>query len=82
MAETYLERKYYNPQSPGSYTSLNNFYQHILDEGNPYHLKKSDVSKWLKGQDTYTLQKSVKRKFRRNKVTVYDIDTQWDADLA
>ena len=39
------------------------------------------VKEWLKKQDTYTLHRPVKRKFKRNKVFVPRIDHQWDADL-
>jgi len=82
MADTYLEKMYFDPKKSGSFTGVDNFYEMIIEDGNPYNLKKSQVKKWLQSRDTYTLQKNVKRKFKRNKVTVYDINTQWDADLA
>ena len=45
-------------------------------------LRKRDVKEWLQQQDTYTLHKPIKRKFKRNKVIVPHIDYMWDLDLA
>lgn len=45
------------------------------------NISRRDINDWLKSQDTHTLYKSVRRKFKRNRVYVECIDQQWDADL-
>jgi hypothetical protein len=40
-----------------------------------------DVLKWLQKQDTYTLHKPVRKKFKRNRYFVTNIDEIWQADL-
>ena len=39
------------------------------------------IKQWLSVQDTYTLHRPVRRKFRRRRVVVGGIDHQWQADL-
>ena len=41
----------------------------------------NDEKQCLKAQDTYTLHRQVKRRYRRNRVFVKGIDDQWQADL-
>ena len=45
-------------------------------------INEADVKKFLQCQNTYTLHKQIRRKFRRNPVIVKGIDVQWQADLA
>ena len=40
-----------------------------------------EVKQWLSEQDTYTLHKPVKYRFRRRRVVVGGINHQWQADL-
>lgn len=44
-------------------------------------ISKKAIQKWLEGVDAYTLHKPVRRKFPTNRVVVYSIDQQWQADL-
>ena len=39
------------------------------------------VKEWLKGEETYTLHRPLRRKFKRNKIYVPRIEHQWDTDL-
>lgn len=39
------------------------------------------MRKWLQRQEPYSLQRPVRRQYRRNKVVVAGMDDQWDADL-
>ena len=41
-----------------------------------------DVRKWLRKQNTYTLHKPIRCKFRRRQTVVGGIDYQWQRDLA
>ena len=40
------------------------------------------VNDWLSGQNTYTLDKPVRKRFPRNPYTVTNIDDVWEMDLA
>ncbi|KAJ8037999.1 hypothetical protein HOLleu_18960 [Holothuria leucospilota] len=45
------------------------------------YITREVIQEWLKRQNTYTLHKSVRRKFPRNRVLVNAIDHQWEKDL-
>ena len=78
--EQYLHRKYYDPAFPGSFSGLDRFFKAIKKDG-VYNISRNDVQEWLSSQDTYTVNKPVRRKFKRNRVIVSGIDDQWDGDL-
>ena len=78
--EKYLHSKYYDPAFPGSFSGLDRFFNAIKKDG-VYNISRDDVQEWLKSQDTYTVNKPVRRKFKRNRVIVSGIDDQWDGDL-
>lgn len=42
----------------------------------------SEIRKWLKEQETYTLHKPIRRKFKRQHTRVTSIDEHWQLDLA
>ena len=44
-------------------------------------IKLDDVRKWLRKQNTYTLHKPIRRKFRRRQTVVGGIDYQRQGDL-
>lgn len=74
-----LERIFYDPKHAGSYSGAEKLYKTLKSEGNTIPLKT--IQKWLESQETYTLHRSLRRKFPRNRVIVAGIDSQWDADL-
>lgn len=78
--EDYLEQVYYNPVNAGSFSGPDKLYQYVRKQGK-YVLSKYKIRKWLQRQEAYSLQKGVRRRFKRNKVIVLGIDDQWDADL-
>ena len=78
--EKYLESVYFDPAHPGSFAGPDKLYRAVKREG-IYNISRSQINKWLKGQDTYTLHKQPRRNFKRRKVYVPRIDFQWDADL-
>ena len=43
---------------------------------------KRKVEEWLSGQDTYTLEKPVRKRFPRNPYTVTNIGDVWEIDFA
>ena len=73
MAE--LEVKYFDPRTPGSYAGLDKFYR--SEPG----ASKIRLKQWLKGEESYTLHKPVRYTFKRNRVVVSGIDSQWDVDM-
>ena len=79
--EDYLHSIYYDSNHAGSYSGLKKLYRAVKRE-DKYVLGKAKIRKWLQKQETYTLHKQVRRKFKRQRVVVPYIDYQWDADTA
>ncbi len=77
--EDYLREIYYDPSHPAGYGSVRSLYLTARKKGLKITLTK--VKQWLESQDTYTLHKPARRKFRRNRVFVFAMDSQWEADL-
>ena len=77
--EQVLRSIYYDPSNPASFSTIEKLYT-AAKEFLP-KLNLDDVTKWLSGELTYTLHKSVRRKFERNPIVVEHIDQQWEADL-
>ena len=67
MAEKYLSQIYYNPESPGSFGGVDSIYRAVKNEGK-YQIWRNKIRLWLQKQDTYTLHKPVRYRFRRNRV--------------
>lgn len=78
-AEEYIHSIYYDPTHPASFSGPAKLHREIKKKG--YTLSLAKVKEWLKGEETYTLHRPLRRKFKRNKVYVPRIDHQWDADL-
>jgi hypothetical protein len=80
MAEKYLSQIYYNPESPASFGGVDSIYRVVKDEGK-HQLSRNKIRLRLQKQDTYTLHKPVRYRFKRNRVIVGAIDEQWEVDL-
>lgn len=75
-----LKSIYYNPQEPGSFSSIDRLRKNLKrKEG--INLKENIVKNWLAGQDAYTLHRKLYKKFPRNPYKVNNIDDVWEADL-
>lgn len=77
----YLEKIYYDPKHPGSFSGVDKLYKAVRKEGK-YVLGKAKIRKWLETQETFGLHRQVNRKFQRGRVIAPYIDYQWDADTA
>lgn len=77
--ENSLKKIYYDPKNPGGFGGVQAVYRAAKSTNNK--IQQKDVQKWLQGQETYTLHKPTRRNFRRNRVIVTGIDSQWQADL-
>ncbi|GBN66759.1 hypothetical protein AVEN_169118-1 [Araneus ventricosus] len=76
MVENSLEKFYKNLEEPASFAGLN-----ALSRAVRNRIKTKDIKKWLETEESYTLHKAVRRKFKRNRVIVGGIDEQFQADL-
>lgn len=74
-----LKRIYYTPSNPGAFSSVAKLFNEAKKEIPTLTL--DNVKDWLKSQITYTLHRSARRKFSRNRIIVSKIDEQWEADL-
>ena len=77
--DSLLHDVYYNLSSPACYSGLNSVYKEAKKRFPS--IKVSDVKSFLQSQDTYTLHKSARRRFPRNKTIALGIDSDWQADL-
>jgi hypothetical protein len=73
-----VEAAYTNPLHAGSFSGSNKLHHALKNQG----IGEYSIEKWLSGYDDYTLHKRPTRRFRRARVKVGGIDSQWDADLA
>ena len=80
MPEKYLHNLYYNPESLASFGGVEAVYRAVKEDGK-FQLSRNKIRTWLRQQDTYTLHKPVRYRFKRNRVIVGGIDKEWEADL-
>lgn len=78
--EEYLKRIYTTPQHPASFSGPEKLRQVTQKEG-LFNISRSDIRKFLETQDTYTVNRSVRRRFKRNKVIAHGVNDQFDIDL-
>jgi transposase InsO family protein len=67
---------YYDPKT--GYGGVQALYRQVRK----HQITLAQVREWVKEQDTYTLHKPIRRKFKRHRTKVTDIDEQWQLDLA
>lgn len=80
-ADEYLKKLYYDVKNPGSFSGPDKLYRVAKRDGKR-HISLAKIKQWLSDQDAYSLQKPYRSKFRRRRVIVSAIDSQWDVDLA
>lgn len=69
-----LNQHYYDPNVSGAYGGVSGLQRSTK-------LNKAKVKEWLSHQDTYTLHKPVRRRFKRRLIITGGIDHQFQADL-
>ena len=72
MGRSKLQQRYHDPKRVGSYGGVAALRRVVPEQ---------DVERWLSEQDTYTLHKPVRRRFKRRCVVVGGPNQQWQADL-
>ena len=78
--QEYLESIYYDPENAGSFSGPDKLYRYVQRQGK-FDISKNNIEKWLLRQESYSLQRGIKRRFKRNKIMVTGIDDQWSMDL-
>ena len=72
MGHSKIQQRYYDPKRVGSYGGVAALRRVVPEQ---------DVERWLSEQNTYTLHKPVRRRFKRRCVVVGGPNQQWQADL-
>ncbi|GFT13091.1 uncharacterized transposon-derived protein F54H12.3 [Trichonephila clavipes] len=73
-----IEPIYKNSENPASFGGVNALYR-ALDN----RVKTKDIKQWLETKESYTLHKPARRRFKRNRVLVGEMEEQreFQADL-
>lgn len=79
--DKYLSKIYFDPKHPASFKGPSKVFQSVQNEG-VSDIPLAYIKKWLKNQDSYTLNKPLRRKFKRSRVIVTGLKDQYEADLA
>lgn len=74
-----IETLYSNPSIPGSLSGLNSVY-HELKKVIP-KLRRKDVLEWSKTSLPYSLHRPCRRRFKRERIMMNNIDYLWEYDL-
>ena len=74
MTSKRLKTVYFDPKRVGSYGGVDALRRVT-------HAPRKIVAKWLSEQDTYSLHKPARRRFKRRCVIVGGMNQQWQADL-
>ena len=78
--EKYLRDIYLDPSHPASFSNPQTLYKVAKKEGR-YRISHFQIKKWIQKQESYSRNKSVKRKFQRGRVIVAGIDDQFDLQV-
>ncbi|XP_053385652.1 uncharacterized protein LOC123560105 [Mercenaria mercenaria] len=76
----YLRRIYTDPSHPASFSGPGRLKREVEREGK-YDLSKSEIRSFLESQDTYSLNRLVQRRHKRNRIVVSGVKQQYDMDL-
>ncbi len=75
-----MKNVYYTPANPGSLGGKKRLKDAVLKDTG-VRLTDKQVTDWLAGEDANTLHRTAPINYKRNRVVVYGIDTQFQADL-
>ena len=79
--ERYLRNLYRNLKKGGSYQSADKLFHTVQKEGK-FNLSRHQIQKFLSSEDTHTLNKEVRGKFRTNNIEVTPTVQIFEFDLA
>ena len=78
--EKFLNDVYFNLQWPGAFAGPSKLQKILLENG--FNVKLHKIKQWTQNQDSYSLLKPVRYRFKQNRIITTGIDGTWDADLA
>ena len=78
--EKYLTRIYTDPSHPASFSGPSKLKQ-VVDREGKFKISKGDIKAFLEKQDSYTVNRPVRHKFRRGRIVTRGIKDQYDLDL-
>jgi IS30 family transposase len=78
--ERYLQSLYYDLEKPGSFWGPLQLWQQVRKE-NKFKIGFTRIKQWLQNQDVYSMNKAVRRRFKRARVFTGGIRDQYDIDL-
>ncbi|XP_053372970.1 uncharacterized protein LOC128546459 [Mercenaria mercenaria] len=76
----YLHRIYTDPSHPASFSGPDRLKREADREGK-FEFSKREVKTFLESQDTYSINRPVRRRFKRNRIVVSGLYQQYDMDL-
>ena len=76
-----LKKLFYNLKSPAGFSGIDALYREV-NRGEKQKITRKQIATWLESQDAYTLHKTKRKRFQRNRVQVGGIDSLWQIDLA
>ena len=79
--DKYLRGLYADPSVAGSLGGVNALARAVRKDGK-YKISIGELRDWLRSNETYTLHKPLKRKFKRNRVVVGGVGLEYDGDLS
>lgn len=79
MTDRLLKNIYYDPEHEASFGGLDKLFKAAKRED--HSIRKEQVQHWLQSQNTYTLHKQARRRFRRNPIISSAIGQHCEADL-
>lgn len=76
----YLERIYTDPSHPASFSGPRRLKREVDREGR-FKISRKEIVSFLESQDTYSTNRPVHRRFKRNRIMVSGVHQQYDMDL-
>lgn len=77
--ETEIERIYTDPKKAGSFSGGEKLRIELAKKG--FHVGLYKINQWLQQEESYSVFKQLKKKFKTNKVLVSKLNELWDVDL-
>ena len=78
--ERYLQSLYFDLKKPGSFRGPLQLWRQVKKE-NKFKIGLIRIKQWLQNQDVYSMNKAVRRRFKRARVFTGGIRDQYDIDL-
>lgn len=78
--EDYLSALYFNLDKPGAFRSPLQLWRQVKKE-DKYKIGLSRIRQWLQNQDVYSMNRALRRRFKRARVLTGGIRDQYDIDL-